>query len=106
LGSAEGTTANRPTDATPPQSPVTPEPNSDSEKVDPYKVKSDSSTYFEPPKLFNPNDRTAKRGSVAPVRTAVYEQRVSYRNTSTASRGPISDAQAKIDAAGWSSSSK
>jgi hypothetical protein len=68
-------------------------------------VKSESSTYFEPPKLFNPNDRTAKR-SIAPVRTAVYEQRVSYRNTSTALRGPVSDAQAKLDAQGWSSASK
>jgi hypothetical protein len=56
--------------------------------------------------LFNPNDRTAKRGSIAPVRTAVYEQPVSYRSTSTASRGPVTDAQAKIDAQGWSSVSK
>jgi hypothetical protein len=99
LNSAEGTTANRPAETVTPQPPVQPQPGADTE------TKSDNSTYFEPPKLFNPNDRTAKRTSIAPVRTAVFEQPVSYRSTSTAKRGPVTDAQAKIDAAGWSSAS-
>jgi hypothetical protein len=80
--------------------PVQPEPGSESETEDPYKVnKGDSSTYFEAPKLFNPKDRTAQR-SIAPVRTALYEQPASYRQTSIA-RGPITAEQAELDAAGW-----
>jgi len=55
--------------------------------------------------LFNPNDRTAKR-SIVPIRTAVYEQPVAIRSTSTATRGPVTDTQAKIDATGWSSVSQ
>jgi hypothetical protein len=99
-------TSNRPAEAT---TPVTPEPNSETEKKDPYEVnQGDNSTYLEAPKLFNPKDRTAQRGSIAPVRTAVYQQPVAYRATAakTVSRGPVSDEQARIDAIGWSSASK
>lgn len=41
-----------------------------------------SANYFEAPKLFNPNDRTAARVA-APVRNAVYERPTSYRPIST-----------------------
>jgi hypothetical protein len=85
---------------------VQPTPGSEAEekKVDPYEVKkSESGAYFEAPQLFNPKDRTARSTSIAPVRTAVYEQPVSYRQTSSASRGPITAEQARIDAIGWTS---
>ncbi len=99
-------TSNLPVDSTPPAN-VQPAPGSDTEGVDPYKVnKGDSATYFEAPKLFNPKDRTAKHTGIAPVRTAVYEQPVMYRKTSTTSRGPVTAAQAQQDAIGWSSASK
>ncbi len=98
---------NRPADSAAPDNGVQPEPASEPSQEDPYKVKkSDTSTYLEAPKLFNPKDRTARTGSIAPVRTAVYEQPVSYRHISTAPRGPISDEQARIDAIGWTSGSK
>jgi hypothetical protein len=75
----------------------------DSEVEDPYKVKdTDSSTYFEAPKLHDPNDRTALRGA-STVRTAVYKQPVSYRNVSTQR---ITDEQVRQDAIGWTSASK
>jgi hypothetical protein len=38
----------------------------------------ESSTYFEPPKLFDLNDRTAKR-SIGPVRTAICRTRETRR---------------------------
>jgi hypothetical protein len=74
----------------------------DSEVEDPYKVKdTDSSTYFEAPKLHDPNDRTAWRG-VSTVKTAVYKQPVSYRSVSTQR---VTDEQARQDAIGWTSAS-
>jgi hypothetical protein len=68
---------------------------------------SKSSTYFEPPALFIPNDRTAERETVKPanrapsvnVWNAVYRQQVDTDNVSTS----IARSQAEIDAAGWSS---
>jgi hypothetical protein len=60
-----------------------------------------NATYFEAPKLFNPNDRTASRVA-APVHNAIYEKPASYRQVST---GPITAAQAQQDAAGWTSAS-
>lgn len=91
----------------PPESPATPaaqpEPGAEKSERELYKVeKGDGATYLQPPKLFDPKDRTAKRGSMAPVHTAVYQQPVSYRQTSIAPRGPISAAQAQQDAIGWS----
>jgi hypothetical protein len=59
------------------------------------------STYFEAPKLFIPNDRTAARVA-APVRKALYERPVAARQVST---GRITAAQAERDAAGWTSAS-
>jgi len=70
-------------------------------EADPYKVNGDPSTFFQAPKLFDPNDRTAQR-SVAPVTTALYQKPVSYRNVS-AQR--ITPQQAERDAAGWVSAS-
>ena len=65
-------------------------------------LKTDSgATFFEAPKLFNPNDRTAARVA-APVRNAVYERPVTHRQVST---GRITAAQAQRDAAGWTSAS-
>jgi hypothetical protein len=61
-----------------------------------------NATYFEAPKLFNPNDRTAKRVA-APVWKALYERPVAARQVST---GRITAAQAERDAAGWTSASK
>jgi len=70
---------------------------------DPYETKKeDSSTFFQAPKLFDPNDRTAQR-SIAPVTTALYEKPVSYRSVSTRR---ITRDQAEADAAGWVSVSK
>jgi hypothetical protein len=93
-------TTNRPADSSTPPA-AQPEPAGEVEK-DPYKVeKTDNSTYLQPPKLFDPRDRTAKRGSIAPVHTAVYHQPTSYRQTSTAPRGPITAEQAQKDAVGW-----
>lgn len=75
---------------------------SESEVEDPYKVKdTDSATYFEAPKLHDPNDRTASRG-VSTVKTAVYKQPVSYRSVSMKR---ITDEQARQDAIGWTSAS-
>jgi hypothetical protein len=80
---------------------------------DPYKDNkaADPGAYFEAPelKLFNPKDRTAKRTSVAPVRTAVYEQPVRYRQTTASAPQPrkfVSDEQARIDSMGWTSAAK
>jgi hypothetical protein len=60
-----------------------------------------NANFFEAPKLFNPNDRTATRVA-APVRHAVYEKPASYQQVST---GRITAAQAQQDAAGWTSAS-
>lgn len=84
------------------QQEVQPEPGSDTNGTDPYEVDGDSSTYFQAPKLFDPNDRTAQR-SIAPVITALYEKPVSYHNV-VAQR--ITLEQAHLDAAGWISASK
>jgi hypothetical protein len=79
-----------------------PEPGSEPSDYDPYETTSgDNSTYLQPPKLFDPNDRTAQR-SIAPVTTALYQKQVSYRNVSTA---PVTAAQVKQDAIGWTSAS-
>jgi hypothetical protein len=91
--------------ASPPPAGIQSDPATEKSKEEAYKVNGDSGAMFEAPKLFNPKDRTAQR-SIAPVRTAVYEQPVSYRNTSTVRRGPVSDEQARIDAIGWTSGSK
>ena len=93
LQAPQQTSANRPADTTP--STVQPEPGTDSKSPSPYDVKKsgDSSTYLEAPQLFQ-KDRTAQRGSIAPVRTALYQQPVSYRQTATAARGPVTAAQA------------
>jgi hypothetical protein len=69
----------------------------------------DNSSYLEAPKLFNPKDRTARRGgSIAPVRTAVYQQPVAYHTTAAkvSSPAPVSNEQARLDAIGWTSASK
>jgi hypothetical protein len=95
-----------PTEATPPQSQPAPEPKSE----DPYKVPSatktsDSSTYLEAPKLWDPRDRTAQR-SIAPVHTALYKQPASFRPISTSvKRGPVTAQQAEQNAIGWTSAS-
>ena len=104
----QSNTSSKPADtATPPSPDVQPAPSGDTQGVDPYHPdKGDSSTYFEAPKLFNPKDRTAKHTGVATVRTAVYEQPVTYRKTSTTTRGPVTAAQAQQDAIGWSSALK
>lgn len=60
--------------------------------IDPL-PESDSSTYFEAPKLFNPRDRTANRPSVD-VHNAVYRQQVTNH---AASHVPAS----KVDTNGW-----
>ncbi len=53
----------------------------------------DASTYFEAPKLFSPQDRSASRPSVD-VHDAVYRQPAAYRGVSDAS--PV-----EVDANGW-----
>jgi hypothetical protein len=93
--SPQSTITNRPVDT--PQAPQQTHPEYDVKK-------NDSSTYLEAPKLFNPRDRTAQR-SIAPVRTALYQQPASYHEIS-ASRTTISAEQAERDAAGWESVSK
>lgn len=71
---------------------------------------SESSTYFEAPKLFNPQDRTAQNNSnrAKPINrspsvdvwTAVYSKPVTTDNISTTT---TKRSQAEIDAAGWHS---
>jgi hypothetical protein len=79
-----------------------PAPGDDSTEHDPYHTgDSESSTFLQPPKLFDPNDRTAKR-SIAPVTTALYQKQVSYRNVSI---GPVTAQQVQQDAVGWTSAS-
>ncbi|MCI0332006.1 MAG: hypothetical protein L0228_02120 [Planctomycetes bacterium] len=90
-----------PVNGTPPE--VQPGPGDDStetQEYDPYKGNSsDSSTYFEAPKLHDPNDRTAQR-AIRPVTTAVYTQPVSHRSISPR---PVTAQQAQQDAIGWTS---
>jgi hypothetical protein len=57
-----------------------------------------NSTYFEAPKLFNPQDRTAERNA-APVYNAVY-----HKVASQTAAEPVSVRQ--YDASGWVSASK
>lgn len=84
-----------------------PATNGAPDKDSPYYVpKKEGSTYFEAPQLFSPKDRTAQRGVLVPVRTAVYEQPVSYQKTTAAKRTTVTAAQAAQDAIGWSSVSK
>ena len=89
------------------QQPTQPEPGGDSNEDELESVLegdgTESSTYFEPPKLFNPNDRTARR-SIAPVRTAIYQQAVSHVNVSAPRSITAQDAQR--DAIGWTSVSR
>lgn len=78
-------------------------------EVAPYKVESssgDSSTFFEAPKLHDPNDRTASR-VLAPVKTALYKQPVSYQGVTAQPRSQqrITAEQARRDAIGWTSAS-
>lgn len=85
-----------------PTTPVDPGPGSTTPSDGTDSVKTDSNAnYFEAPRLFNPNDRTATRVA-APVRNAIYEKQTSYRQVST---GRITAAQAQQDAAGWTSAS-
>ncbi len=80
---------------------IQPEPGSDQNGTQPYDTNGDPSTYFQPPKLFDPNDRTAQR-SIAPVTTALYEKPAAYRQVSARA---ITPQQAQQDAAGWVSAS-
>jgi hypothetical protein len=77
---------------------------SEDPEVAPYKVNSESSTYFEAPKLHDPNDRTAQRGVLAPVKTAIYKQAAGYRSVA-AQPQRVTAEQARQDAVGWASAS-
>jgi hypothetical protein len=80
-----------------------PAPGGDSEGIDPYDPSKDNgASYFQAPKLFDPNDRTARR-HIAPVTKALYEKSVAYRSVSAR---PISLKQAQQDATGWTSASE
>ncbi|MDZ4657481.1 MAG: hypothetical protein SH868_07855 [Bythopirellula sp.] len=90
-------------EVTPPQNTKTPDPGPAAEQKP-----SDSSTYFEPPALFIPGDRTAQTQETAkPVNrapsvnvwNAVYREPVNANQASTST----GTSQAEIDAAGWSS---
>jgi hypothetical protein len=74
-------------------------------EVAPYKVNGESSTYFEAPKLHDPNDRTAQRGVLAPVKTAIYKQAAGYRSVATQPQRVTAE-QARQDAIGWTSAAK
>jgi hypothetical protein len=83
-----------------------PEPGGDSSEAELEKVLdsegSDNATYFEPPKLFDLNDRTASR-SIGPVRNAIYQKPVSH--VPVAATRLTSAEQARQDAKGWTSAS-
>jgi hypothetical protein len=85
---------------------IQPEPGYDANEGEIEKVLdgngAESSTYFEPPKLFDLNDRTARR-TVGPVRTAVYHQPVTHLPVSAPRK--ITAERAKQDAKGWTSAS-
>lgn len=82
--------------------PQTPDPGPAAEE------KPANSTYFEPPALFNPGDRTAQetkpinRAPSVNVWNAVYTDGASD-NVSTTSYKPTTRSQAEIDAQGWGS---
>jgi hypothetical protein len=88
------------------QQDVQPPPGADADEAELESVLegdgSDSSTYFEPPKLFDLNDRTAQR-SIGPVRTAIYHQPVTH--TRVSAPRSITAERAKQDAIGWISAS-
>jgi hypothetical protein len=86
------------------QQDVQPEPGADANDGEIEKVLegegAESSTYFEPPKLFDLNDRTARR-TIGPVRTAVYHSPVTHLPVSAPRK--ITAERAKQDARGWTS---
>jgi hypothetical protein len=88
------------------QQEVQPEPGRDANEDELESVLegdgAESSTYFDPPKLFDLNDRTARK-SIAPVRRAIYQQRVTH-STISAPRS-VTAQRAKQDAKGWTSAS-
>jgi hypothetical protein len=88
------------------QQEVQPEPGGESSEAELEKVLegegSDNSTYFEPPKLFDLNDRTASR-SIGPVRNAIYQLPIAHLPVSAPRL--ISTEQARQDAKGWTSAS-
>jgi hypothetical protein len=89
-----------PVNGTPETQPSPGDDSTEDPEVAPY-LKGENSTYFEPPKLHDPNDRTAQR-AIAPVKTALYKQLVAYRNVSTQR---VTAEQARQDAIGWTSAS-
>jgi hypothetical protein len=91
--SGSETSVNRPTN-TPPATPPSTTTPGDANK---------GANGFDAPKLFNPQDRTAQH-SIAPVRTAVYQQPASYHPISTV-RTTLTAEQVRKDAAGWKSGS-
>jgi hypothetical protein len=98
----QSSTMNRPVEntATPPAQPAQPASSHPEYDI----KKNDNSTYFEAPKLFSPQDRTAQR-SIAPVHNALYKQPASYRQVSTAPT-IVTAEQARKNAIGWTSASK
>jgi hypothetical protein len=86
------------------QQDVQPEPGADANEGEIEKVLegdgAESSTYFEPPKLIDLNDRTARR-TIGPVRTAIYHAPVKHLPVSTSRK--ITAERAKQDARGWTS---
>jgi hypothetical protein len=85
---------------------IQPEPGNEANEGEIEKVLegdgAEGSTYFEPPKLFDLNDRTARR-TIGPVRTAIYRGPVTHRPVSTPRT--ITAERAKQDAIGWTSAS-
>jgi hypothetical protein len=100
--SPASTTAQHPIEpATPPAPAPQTQPAQPAAAHPEYDVKkNENSTYLESPKLFNPQDRTAKH-SIAPVHTALYEQPAKYSKIST-TQTVLDAEQVKKDAAGWS----
>jgi hypothetical protein len=88
------------------QQEIQPEPGNDASEGEIEKVLegdgAESSTYFEPPKLFDLNDRTARR-TIGPVRTAIYRGPVTHRPVSAPRT--ITAERAREDAIGWTSAS-
>jgi hypothetical protein len=83
---------------------IQPEPGNEANEGEIEKVLegdgAESSTYFEPPKLFDLNDRTARR-TIGPVRTAIYRGPVAHRHVSAPRT--ITAERARQDAIGWTS---
>jgi hypothetical protein len=90
------------------QQEVQPEPGSEANEAELEKVLegdgSESSTYFEPPKLFDLNDRTARRSS-GTVRHAIYQQEVRHNTVSAPRSITVTAERALQDAKGWTSAS-